>query len=128
LGVARSLYIASRRRHVPVMRAEFELRRRHGFDVQWLEPDETGERYGITPPGAILSALGAHVDPYRITWRLFGRLQRTGTRVFDRTSVASLSATSRSVTARTVDGITIRAGHVVLATGYANQRWLRQRV
>ncbi|WP_204316574.1 hypothetical protein, partial [Klebsiella pneumoniae] len=32
------------------------------------------------------------------------------------------------VTARTEDGATIRARHVVLAMGYANQRWLKQRV
>lgn len=46
----------------------------------------------------------------------------------DRTVLHSLDATARGVTARTEDGATIRARHVVLAMGYANQRWLKQRV
>ncbi len=44
------------------------------------------------------------------------------------TVLHSLEATSRGVTARTEARATIRARHVVLAMGYANQRWIDQRV
>lgn len=123
-----SLYYASKRRHRPVLQEEFELRRRHGIDVEWLERDALHARYGIDAPGAILSATAARMDPYRMTWRLCGRLQRQGSRIHDRTCVSQIDTTSRGVHLRTTSGISIRASHVVLAMGYANQQWLRKRV
>ena len=127
-GRAESLYFASRRRDVRDLRAELELRARHGFDVDWLEPGELQARYGFRAPAAILSRLGAHIDPYRMTYRLLGRLQRNGGGVFDRTAIAHVRTTSRGVVATTAQGAAIRAGHVVFAAGYANQRWLDEDV
>jgi glycine/D-amino acid oxidase-like deaminating enzyme len=48
--------------------------------------------------------------------------------VFDRTEVASITATQRSVQLSTTSGATISAKHAVIASGYESQRWLRQRV
>lgn len=130
VGFARSesLYFASRPRHRDALRREYALRRRHGFDVVWLEPAPLAAGYGIDAPGAILSRLGAIVDPYRMTYRLLMRLARRGVGVYDRSTVQDLAAGARGVTLRTREGATIRAGHVVLAAGYANQGWLDARV
>ncbi len=124
----RSLYYASRRRHRGDLRDEFELRHRHGFQVRWLEPEEIRAGYGFDAPAAILSRQAARVDPYRLAYRLLARLQRQGARVFDRTSVRDIEPGTRAVTVTTGSGQRIRAGHVVMATGYAGQQWLRQRV
>lgn len=127
-GMADSLYFASRRRHARVLREECALRAKHGFAVEWLPGEELKSRYGIDAPGAILSQLGAHIDPYRMAYRLLGRLHRRGAGIFDRTTVERLQSTSRGIVATTTQGATIRAGHVVLAAGYANQRWLDRNV
>jgi hypothetical protein len=50
-----SLYLASRRWHVPRLREEFDLRRAHGLDVVWLPPSEIAARYRFEAAGAILS-------------------------------------------------------------------------
>ncbi|WP_158883826.1 FAD-dependent oxidoreductase [Rhodanobacter sp. L36] len=123
-----SLYYASRRRHVPVMQEEMALRRKHGFEVSWLEPGELRDHYGIDAPGAILSELAARIDPYRMAYRLFTRLEKRGAGVFDRTRIERLDATDDSVTLQTADGVQIHAKHVVFAAGYASQKWLHQRV
>ena len=127
-GPAESLYFASRRRDVRVLRAEFDLRLKHGFDVEWLEPADLQAGYRIEAPAGILSALGGHLDPYRMAYRLLGRLQRNGGSVFDRTAIAHVQTTSRGVVATTAQGASIRAGHVVFAAGYANQQWLDEDV
>jgi glycine/D-amino acid oxidase-like deaminating enzyme len=123
-----SLYYASRRWNVPAMRDEFAMRARHGFDMEWLERGDVRERFGFDAPAAILSSLAARIDPYRMAYRLLARVVKHGGAVHDRTAISALDATSRSVTLRTDSGATIRAKHVVLAAGYANQQWLRQRV
>lgn len=125
---ARSLYFASKRRHARDLRTECELRARHGFEVDWLERDALQARFGIDAPAAILSRLGAHLDPYRMTYRLLARLRRRGASVFDRTTIARVRTSSRGIVATTAHGASIRAGHVVFAAGYANQAWLKDRV
>ncbi|HFK2892712.1 TPA: NAD(P)/FAD-dependent oxidoreductase [Stenotrophomonas maltophilia] len=123
-----SLYLASRHRDVPRLMAEGEARRSIGLDARWLGPEALQERFDVDAGGALLTRQAARVDPYRLTYALLQRLRRRGGHVHDRTVLHSLDATARGVTARTEDGATIRARHVVLAMGYANQRWLKQRV
>jgi glycine/D-amino acid oxidase-like deaminating enzyme len=119
-----SLYYASKRRHVRAMEDEFALRQKHGFDVQWLDRDAVQERFGFDAPAAILSAQAASVDPYRMAYRLLMGLEKQGAGVFDRTAVAHIATTPRGVELRTRDGHLVRAKHVVMAAGYASQKWL----
>ncbi|GAA3914238.1 FAD-dependent oxidoreductase [Luteimonas lutimaris] len=123
-----SLYFASRRRDVRDMEAECALRLRHGLDVEWLPAGAVRARYGFEAPAAILNRPAAAVDPYRMAYGLFARLQRQGVGVFDRNRVETIEVAPRSVALRTVEGHLVRAKHLVLAAGYASQQWLRQRV
>jgi glycine/D-amino acid oxidase-like deaminating enzyme len=123
-----SVYYASRRHHVPDVRDEMALRKKHGFEVSWLEPEALMADYGIRAPGAILSQLAARIDPYRMAYRLLARLEKRGTGVFDRTRIERLETHARGVTLHTAQGAQIRAGHVVFAAGYASQHWLDQHV
>lgn len=123
-----SLYYASKRRHDSMLRDEFEMRLRHGFQVELLEPDALQDNYGIDAPVAILSHQAARIDPYRMAYRLLARLQKHGSNIFDRTTIDNIQATSRGISLRTSSGQTIRADHLILAAGYANQQWLKQKV
>lgn len=123
-----SLYYASGRWQARSVRKEFELRDANGFDVEWLDAAGLDARYGIDAPGAILTRPAARVDPYRLAYRLLMRVEAAGGRIFDRTRVADLQATPRGVRVVTQDGCTVKARHVVMATGYASQEWLPRRV
>lgn len=125
---AQSLYYASTGRHRARLRDEFTLRRRHGFDVEWLSPDELRARFGFDAPCAILNRPAAGVDPYRLAYRLLVRLEKRGAGVFDRSHVETIETSARGVRLCTTDGHCIRARHVVLAAGYASQQWLRWKV
>ena len=123
-----SLYYASKLADKGSVREEYELRLKHGFDVQWLDSGSLKERYGIKAPGAILTKLAARADPYRMASRLLLRLAERGGRIFDRTVIETIEPTSKRVTLRTTEGYRIQAKHVVMAAGYASQRWLKQKV
>jgi glycine/D-amino acid oxidase-like deaminating enzyme len=123
-----SLYFASRARDRRRLREEFEMRERHGFDVEWLDEAGVRERFGLDAAAAILNRPAAGVDPYRFALRLLQRLARHGANVFDRTRIAAIEPRSRDVLLRTDDGTAIVAKHVVLAAGYATQQWLPRRV
>ena len=85
---ADSLYYASKYRHARVLRDEFNLRLKHGFQVELLEPEALQENYRIDAPAAILSHQAARIDPYRMAYRLLARLEKRGSPVFDRTHIA----------------------------------------
>jgi glycine/D-amino acid oxidase-like deaminating enzyme len=123
-----SLYFASRRWHRGALQDECALRARHGLPVQWLARAALRERFGIDASGAILSTAAARLDPYRCAVRVLQQLERDGIPVHDRTTVARIEPHARSVTLHTADGQRVHAAHVVLATGYAAQQWLDQRV
>lgn len=130
VGFARmsSLYYASKRRHQGGLQEECALRARHGFDVEWLEPDAIAERFGFDAPAAILSGLAARIDPYAMAYRLLQRMQKAGTPVFDRTGVERIEVGARDVVLSTPGGQRLTARHLVVAGGYESQKLLRQRV
>lgn len=127
-GRMRSLYFASRRWHTGALRDEFELRRRHGFEMTWLERGEIEARYGFTAPAAILSRQAARVDPYRMAYKLLARIEKAGAAVHDRSPVTRLDVHARGATLETATGGTLRAKHVVIAAGYASQQYLDRKV
>lgn len=123
-----SLYLASRSWHVRRMREEWELRRTHGLEVEWLPPGDVEATYGFEAAGAILSRLAARCDPYRMTYRLLARVRRNGGAVHGNTQVASIDGGARGACLHMVDGVRVRADHVVVAAGYAGQCWLKAKV
>lgn len=127
-GNMSSLYFASRRRDAKALREEFDLRQRHGFPVEWLGAGDVDERFGIDAPAAILSRRAARIDPYRMAQRLLQRLQTKGVPVHDRSVVSRIEANSRGVIIDTAEGFSVRAKHLVLATGYATQQFIDQHV
>jgi glycine/D-amino acid oxidase-like deaminating enzyme len=123
-----SLYLASKKSHVPGLRREYELRLRTGFDVRYLEPDEIRARFPFAAPGALLTAGDAEVDAFRLTHRLLQQAAGRGLRVYDRTAVSQIDSAGDRVVLTTDRGFTVTARRVVFATGFESQHYLKQKV
>jgi glycine/D-amino acid oxidase-like deaminating enzyme len=123
-----SLYLATRRRECDGLAQEAAARHRLGLRIDYLGSGALAERFGISRPGALLSHQAARVDPYRMAHRLLQRLQARGASVHGHTPIVELQPQARSVRLRTGYGDWVRARHAILATGYAAQQWLRERV
>ncbi|GGC79014.1 NAD(P)/FAD-dependent oxidoreductase [Marinobacter halophilus] len=123
-----SLYYASNRADHSRLADEFAWREQNGFPVRWLSRAALKDEYGLFAPAAILSSVAARVDPYRLASKLLQRMQQKGAHIFDRTQVTSFTATEGSVKLTTDSGMSLTAGHLVIACGYESQNWLRQRV
>jgi len=119
-----SLYLASGESAIPTLQAELAARRSIGFACEWLGGDELRSRFGCLRPGAILSALGAQVDPYRLTRGLFASCTRHGVRMFARTKVMQIEEDSDALRLRTAAGHTVTAAHVAVCAGYESLDFL----
>lgn len=124
----KSLYYASRPWHGGRIRAEGELRQRHGFELEILDRDSLREQFGIAAAAALLTGVAAHVDPYRLALGLLQSLRRRGATVCDRTEVLDWRKHARGIELRTDRDFSVRCKHLVLAAGYESQRFLTQRV
>lgn len=123
-----TLYLASAKSHVAKLRQEYELRRRHGFDVEFLDDSHIQSRFPFTAPAAILANGDGQVDAFRLAHRLMQHAVHRGLRVFDRTGVTNIASGRNGVLLTTDRGCTVSARRVVFATGYESQRYLKQRI
>jgi len=119
-----SLYLASDEKAVPALRAELAARRGIGLSCEWLEGEAVRDRFGCQRPGAILSALGAQVDPYRLARGLFAGCVRHGLRLFARTKVIQIEEQGEQLKLRTAGGHTVTASHVAVCAGYESLDFL----
>jgi glycine/D-amino acid oxidase-like deaminating enzyme len=119
-----SLYLASDEKIVPALRSEMAARRDIGLHCEWLDADSLRSRFGCRRPGAILSALGAQVDPYRLTRALFAANVRHGVRMFARTRITRIEDGADSMRLHTAGGQTVTAAHVAVCGGYESLDFL----
>ncbi|HUG10525.1 MAG TPA: FAD-dependent oxidoreductase [Opitutaceae bacterium] len=113
-----SLQGASRDAHVPALRRELELRRLHGFDVEWWSRAQLARLSTLPFPAALIGRDAAQIDAHRFTHSLLRAATDRGARVYDRTLVARHTSNRHGVTLHTDHGRKIRARHLVVATGY----------
>lgn len=119
----KSLYLTPLRRETDTLRAEYELRRKHGLPVHWLDRAALINEFGCEHGYAgILSEVAGIVDPYRLAHRLL-----KGVEVFADTHVTHIDRHTHGITAQTSRGHSITAKHVVIACGYESQNHLPQR-
>lgn len=124
----RSLYVASRRRDVGPLQQEYAARRAIGIDVELLGPGAISAELSLRAPAALLSAVAAQVDPYRLTHLLLAEAARMGARIHDRTAALGYTRTGDGVQVQTDRGATVAARRIVFATGYESQQYLKQNV
>lgn len=119
-----SIYFASRSRDAEALRTDFELRRRHGFDVEWLTEDDIRQRFDFSSDAAILSR-AAQVDAYRLAHTLFDDVTSRGGKIFARVRVESVQEQSDDVLVTTDRGCRVRCRKLVIACGYESLEFLQ---
>ena len=124
----RSLYLGTRKRDRKQLRAEQEARRAIGIDVDFLDEADIAARFSFRRPAALLSYDAAQVDAYGFTHALFANAVGRGLRIFDRTAVVDVKASSREVRLVTAEQYTVRARQLVFASGYETRDFLRENV
>ena len=123
-----SLYLAADERVIPELQAELEARRSMGFACEWIEASELLRRYGCRRPGAILSELGAALDPVRFTQFLVPACESRGVRVFARSPVEAIHPRGEGLRLSIRGGPVIDAAHVVVAAGFESLAFLPHKV
>lgn len=113
----KSVYFCSFKKDIPFLKAEYEIRKKHGFKVKWLEEKELKKR-GLNAIAAIESKSGAVVDPYQLAQDLLGYCKQKGMQIYDRTTITGIKKHQDKLVASTEEKFKITAEHIIHCTGY----------
>ncbi len=120
-----SFYFASRRSHEKRVLREYECRKRHGFDVEYLDAQRVADQFPFAAPAGILSRGDASIDVFQFTHQLLKLAEKCGTRIYDRTKVVKFDRDADGFQLATDRGPTVRASKLIMATGYESKAYLK---
>lgn len=119
-----SVQYASKRSHVAALEKEARIRTENGISVDLLLGEETRSVLPFTAPAALRSALAAETDAWSLTTALLDKSQRMGAHIHERTPIVDVRENGSGVQLRTAKGHSVRARHLIHATGYESQQRL----
>ena len=112
------LILAADRDDEKTLRREYEARVEAGFEITWLTGRQVRKLTNLDAPAAIRMRDAFSLDPYRASIGLLTAAAKRRAKVFERTTVTKVTFGKKDVEI-SVDGGTLRASTVVIATGAA---------
>lgn len=122
----KSIYFSATQKGIVDIAEEFKTRKKHGFNVSWLDKEALNE-LGLDAYAGIESESGAIVDPYKFGYDLLDYCSKKGMQIFDRTEISTIKNNGDKLIAKTQDGISIQANHIIHCTGYESVNTLRNK-
>lgn len=122
-----SLYIAREKKHLDWLKPEFEMRRKHGLGVRWLDAKEIKNEYGVACYGGILSESAASVDAYRLAHELIALNVSRGMKVYDQTVIQETKQDESGCRIVTENSSMVSCRKVVYCTGYEATEFLKEK-
>lgn len=106
--------------------AEYAARNAQGFDVRFLDANSVRSEFALDARAAIVSSPAAVLDPLALTRGLIERASKLGANIFEQTDVKRIERGTKTQRVETDTGYTVRATHVIVATGYESQSYLEK--
>jgi len=113
-----SVFLPGNLMNVSDLKLEAKARMKVGLRSRFIEHDELYALTGIHKPGAVLSGGSGELDPSALVAGIWRSALSRGAIIYAPAEVTEIDPGRSYVTLRTADGHTVRAKHVVFATGY----------
>jgi len=122
-----SLYFTTKKKDLVWLEKEYDLRKKYGFDVKWLDEKEMQEQFEFENTyGGILSKQGASIDAFRFAHELLKFNVKKGLKVYDKTEMRSVKYLRGHNLALTTDGFNIKAKKIIYCIGYESKNLIKE--
>lgn len=102
------------------IKQEYLLRKRHNFPVEFLDSVKAADRFSFRVEGGIFTTgMAGEIDPFRFTMALVEEAVSMGMRVYENTSVETVSPDADGVNLNTNTRHNVNAKKMVNATGFS---------
>ncbi len=122
-----SLYFTSSKRDLKWLKKEFEARKKAGFKVSWLEPNEIFKNFQLENTlGGILSEQGGSIDAFKFAHELLSFNQKKGLKIFDKTELLKTENKGSFIEGHFENNHTITASKIVYCNGYESKQVINE--
>ncbi|WP_209389654.1 FAD-binding oxidoreductase [Chryseobacterium sp. RR2-3-20] len=122
-----SLYFASKKKDAVWLEKEFEVRKKAGFEVSWLDSKDVEEKFSFQNTyGGILSKQGASIDAFKFAHELLRFNEKKGLKIFDKTEMKSVKYLRDYNLALTTTGHNIKAKKIIYCVGYESSTMIKE--
>ncbi len=113
-----SLYTASDAQGVQILNKEYDLLKKHQFDVEKWDREKISKHFPFSRESALLIKNDAEINPLAFTDQLIQLAAEKGFRIFENTKILRHHYENGTVTYTTSEGYHIKAKKVIVAAGY----------
>lgn len=112
-------YYSNKCKDIEKLKEEFDLRKQHGFNVEFIDKNIGKQRFSFPIKAGIYSKDGAaEIDPYRFTHALIKYAVKKGSTVFENTEIVESKTEGNYEVFTTKNGFKIKTKKVIVAKGY----------
>ena len=124
-----SLYLASDAKGKKELKKEFEIRKKHGLPVEYLNQEELISKFDIDRKAALYNNESAQVDTYKLCQAILDfHRQHSGLEVYSHTDIVEIKSSKNTITAITDKKIVIKAKKIIAAPGFESESLLDEKV
>jgi len=123
-----SFQYASFKKDTASLQEEYLLRKKAGFELQWMDETAITNTFGFRKSGGLLSQAGAAADAYSITHHVLSGCIKKGMQVFDNTEITSIKHEKKKIVLQTDSGRKITCRKLFIACGYESQKYIPFRI
>lgn len=114
---------------VSYLKREYELRKSNGFDVEFIDHENSFERFSFNVKGGIYSKSGAaQINPYKFTHALINESIKKGLTVFENTEIISINPSDEYVILETKNKFKIKSKKVIISCGYESREYIKEKI
>ena len=124
-----SIWLASYKKDVKLLEREFELRKKHGIPVDYLNESELAKQHKINAPAALKNKEAAQMDCYAASTGLLKyHLEKKELNLFSHTEIIKWNELKNGYELLTQNGYKIKCKYVVIAAGFEAGQFLPRNV
>ena len=122
-------YYTENRGRYNSLKEEFNLRKKHGFSVEFIDKMKGEEKFSFPMEAGIYSTKGsAEINPYKFTHGLMNKSTEKGARVYEATEVINIENNNDGITLITKNNFKVKAKKVIIATGYEALNYFNEEI
>lgn len=123
------LYYTSNASHIAPLKQEFDIRKKYGFDVEFLDKNSAKDMFSFSLEAGVYSKSGgALINPYKFTNALIKEAVKNGLTIYENTEINKIKCQDDHVLLGTPNDFSIKAKKVIMAAGYESKKYIKEDV
>jgi len=124
-----SIFYASNRKGADIIKKEYEIRRKYGLPVNFLDKKNLLAKYKIKAPGALENNVSAQIDAYDAAIHLIDyHMNKNNLKVLSHTEIMKYSKKRNGYELQTDRGHKIKCKYIIVAAGFEAGSFLPRKV